>query len=125
LRRFNPAAAAVPEGLPADEPDPRRLDADGRQSLRAVRARTLDRLLAPLRMQLRRRGGPRPGNLLRQRLPLRGEWTEEGPGWLELDPVALCGGARDDRPCGGSTEWTSAPIGRSRARWKTAASIAL
>jgi hypothetical protein len=49
-------------------------------------------------MQLRRRGGPRPGNLLRQRLPLRGEWTEEGPGWLELDPVALCGGARDDRP---------------------------
>jgi hypothetical protein len=34
--------------------------------------------------------------LLRQSIPIRGEWTEEGPGWLELDTVALCGGTLDD-----------------------------
>jgi hypothetical protein len=34
---------------------------------------------------------------LRQSIPIRGEWTEEGPGWLEIDTVALCGGSLDDR----------------------------
>ena len=77
--------ALLPEWLPAYETDHRRLDADVRQSLLAISARTLDRLLAPLRVSLRRRGGTRPGSLLRQSIPIRGEWTEEGPGWLEVD----------------------------------------
>jgi hypothetical protein len=34
---------------------------------------------------------------LRQSIPIRGEWTEQGAGWLELDTVALCGGCLDDR----------------------------
>lgn len=89
--------ALLPEWLPAYETDHRRLDADVRAALLAISARTLDRLLAPLRVSLRRRGGTRPGNLLRQSIPIRGEWTEEGPGWLELDTVALCGGTLDDR----------------------------
>src|ERR1017187_3852812 len=89
-------AALLPEWLPAYEADHRRLDADVRESLLAVSPRTLDRLLAPLRVSLRRRGGMRPGSLLRQSIPIRGEWTEEGPGWLELDTVALCGGTLDD-----------------------------
>jgi hypothetical protein len=89
-------AALLPEWLPAYEADHRRLDADVRESLLAVSPRTLDRLLAPLRVSLRRRGGTRPGSLLRQSIPIRGEWTEEGPGWLELDTVALCGGTLDD-----------------------------
>jgi hypothetical protein len=89
--------ALLPEWLPAYEADHRRLDADVRESLLAVSARTLDRLLAPLRVSLRRRGGTKPGSLLRQSIPIRGEWTEEGPGWLELDTVALCGGTLDDR----------------------------
>jgi hypothetical protein len=33
---------------------------------------------------------------LRQSIPIRGLWTEEGPGWLEMDTVALCGGRLDD-----------------------------
>jgi hypothetical protein len=33
-------------------------------------ARTLDRLIAPLRVTLRRRGGTRPGSLLRQSIPI-------------------------------------------------------
>jgi len=88
--------ALLPEWLPAYETDHRRLDGDVRQALLAASARTLDRLVAPLRVALQRRGGTRPGNLLRQSIPIRGEWTEEGPGWLELDTVALCGGRLDD-----------------------------
>jgi hypothetical protein len=89
--------AWLPEWWPAYEADDRRVDADVRASLLAISARTLDRLLAPRRVSLRRRGGTRPGSLLRQSIPIRGEWIEEGPGWLELDPVALCGGTLDDR----------------------------
>lgn len=88
--------ALLPEWLPAYEADHRRINADLRQCLLAASARTLDRLLAPLRVGLARRGGTRPGSLLRQSIPIRGTWTEEGPGWLEMDTVALCGGALDD-----------------------------
>lgn len=90
-------AALLPEWLPAYEADHRRLDCDLRVCLLAASARTFDRLLAPLRVQLRRRGGTRPGSLLRQSIPIRGAWDEEGAGWLEIDTVALCGGALDDR----------------------------
>jgi hypothetical protein len=89
--------ALLPEWLPAYELDHRRIAADLRQCLLAASARTLDRLLAPLRVGLARRGGTRPGSLLRQSIPIRGTWTEEGPGWLEMDTVALCGGALDDK----------------------------
>lgn len=89
--------ALLPEWLPAYEVDQRRVEADLRQCLLWASARTLDRLLAPLRVSLRRRGGTRPGSLLRQSIPIRGEWSEQGPGWLEIDTVALCGGALDDR----------------------------
>ena len=90
-------AALLPEWLPAYEADHRRLDPDLRESLLAVSGRTLDRLLAPLRVTLQRRGGTRPGSLLRQSIPIRGPWDEEGAGWLEVDTVALCGGCLDDR----------------------------
>ena len=90
-------AALLPEWLPAYEEDQRRLDPDLRACLLAASARTFDRLLAPLRVCLRRRGGTRPGSLLRQSIPIRGTWDEEGAGWLEIDTVALCGGALDDR----------------------------
>jgi hypothetical protein len=89
--------ALLPEWLPAFEADHRRLDPDLRNSALRASARTLDRLISPLRAQARRRGGTRPGSLLRQSIPIRGAWTEEGPGWLEVDTVALCGGSLDDR----------------------------
>ena len=88
--------ALLPEWLPAYEADHRRLDPDLRACVLAASARTFDRLLAPLRVNVPRRGGTRPGNLLRASLPVRGQWTEEGAGWLEVDTVALCGGALDD-----------------------------
>ena len=89
--------ALLPEWLPAYELDHRRIDPDVRRCLLRASARTLDRLVAPLRVGLTRRGGTRPGSLLRQSIPIRGTWTEEGPGWLEMDTVALCGGRLDDR----------------------------
>ena len=89
--------ALLPEWLPAYELDQRRIDSDVRQCLLRASARTRDRLIAPLRVGLGRRGGTRPGSLLRQSIPIRGTWTEEGPGWLEMDTVALCGGSLDDR----------------------------
>jgi hypothetical protein len=89
--------ALLPEWLPAYETDHRRLDTDLRRTLLDASPRTWDRLLAPLRVAGRRRTGTRPGSLLRQSIPIRGQWTEEGAGWLELDTVALCGGCLDDR----------------------------
>jgi hypothetical protein len=89
--------ALLPEWLLAYEQDQRRIDPDVRQSLLQASARTLDRLVRPLRVGVARRGGTRPGSLLRQSIPIRGTWTEEGPGWLEMDTVAMCGGRLDDR----------------------------
>ena len=89
--------ACLPEWLPAYEMDQRRLNADVREALLAASRATLDRLLIPARVAHRRRATTRPGSLLRQSIPIRTEWTEDGPGFLELDTVALCGGALDDR----------------------------
>lgn len=92
--------ACLPAWLPADEQDHRRLDADVRQALLSASRATLDRLLPPARVTHRRRDPTRPGTLLRQPIPLRPEWTENRPGFLGRDTVALCGGSLDDRPGG-------------------------
>jgi hypothetical protein len=89
--------ALLPEWLPAYETDHRRIDGDVRQALLGASARTLERLIAPLRARSQRRGGTKPGSLLRQSIPIRGGWDEQGPGWLEVDTVALCGGSLDDQ----------------------------
>lgn len=87
-------AAMLPEWIPAYEADERRLPLEAREKLLAASARTLDRLLAPLRHPGLRRCLTRPGTLLRQQIPIRGSVWEEGKaGWLEVDTVALCGGS--------------------------------
>ena len=79
---------------------------------------------------LARRGGTRPGSLLRQSIPIRGSWTEEGPGWLEMDTVALCGGRLDDRhvwmldAVDIRTEWTELRALENRSQRCTLAQIA-
>src|ERR1700744_5645386 len=72
-------AALLPEWLEAFEADQRKLDSDVRQALLRVSARTLDRLLGPFRSK-GGAGGTRPGSLLRQSIPGRGTWEEQGPG---------------------------------------------
>jgi hypothetical protein len=68
-----------------------------RAALLSASRATLDRLLRPARVEHRRRGATRPGTLLRQQIPIRTEWVENAPGFLEVDTVALCGGCLDDR----------------------------
>jgi hypothetical protein len=89
--------AALPEWVPAYEQDHQRLNSDVRESLLSASAATLDRLLRPARAQHRRRGATRSGTLLRQEIPIRTGWSDEGAGYLEVDTVALCGGCLDDR----------------------------
>ena len=86
--------AMLPEWLPAYEAHERKASAEVREKLLAASGRTLDRLLAPLRLRGGGRSLTRPGTLLRQQIPIRGSVWEEGKaGWLEVDTVALCGGS--------------------------------
>lgn len=86
--------AMLPEWIPAYEAHERRLPAEARDKLLAASARTLDRLLEPMRARGAGRCLTRPGTLLRHQIPIRGSVWEEGKaGWLEVDTVALCGGS--------------------------------
>ena len=86
--------AMLPEWIPAYEQHERRLPTEAREKLLLASARTLDRLLAPLRGGKSGHSLTRPGTLLRHEIPVRGSVWEEGrPGWLEVDTVALCGGS--------------------------------
>jgi len=86
-------ACRLPEWLADYRADHRRLEAEVLQALLSASRTTLDRLLRPARIEHRRRATTRPGSLLRGEIPLRTEWPEATPGYLELDTVAL-GGAR-------------------------------
>jgi hypothetical protein len=86
--------AMLPEWIPAYEQYERRVPGEVREKLLGASARTLDRLLEPLRAQGAGRSLTRPGTLLRHQIPIRGSVWEEGKaGWLEVDTVALCGGS--------------------------------
>ena len=86
--------AMLPEWLPAYEAHERKAPAEVREKLLAASGRTLDRLLAPLRLRGSGRSLTRPGTLLRQQIPIRGNVWEEGKaGWLEVATVAVCGGS--------------------------------
>jgi len=86
--------AMLPEWIPAYEQHERRMPTEVREKLLSASGRTLARLLEPLRGQGRGRSLTRPGTLLRQQIPIRGSFWEEGKaGWLEVDTVALCGGS--------------------------------
>jgi hypothetical protein len=86
--------AMLPEWISACEQHERRMPGEVREKLLLASGRTLDRLLEPLRGQGAGRLLTRPGTLLRQQIPIRGSFWEEGKaGWLEVDTVALCGGS--------------------------------
>jgi len=65
------------------------------QKLMAVSPATIDRLLAEHRRKAgRRRGGTKPGSLLKKQIPIRtwADWTEDRPGFCEIDLVDHSGG---------------------------------
>ncbi len=66
-----------------------------RGKLEAISPAQIDRLLAPYRAQVpKRRHTPRPGTQIRQQVPIRKHHEQiGGPGYLEVDTVAHCGGS--------------------------------
>lgn len=86
-------ASMMPDWLAGYEAHEKSVSASVREQLLAASARTLDRLLQPLRAESRGKTLTRPGSMLRQQIPIRGSvWDDNKPGWLEVDTVALCGG---------------------------------
>lgn len=73
-----------------------------RSGLLAISASQIDRVLAPFRAKTPGRR-PYPGSEVRRQVPLRtGPWETSGPGWMEIDTVAHCGGCMR-----GSFAWSS------------------
>lgn len=94
--------AALPEWLPPYEQKHGPLALGLRQKLLAISAASVDRMLAPHRVQTARwrRRGPKPGTLIRSQIPLRpGPWETNQPGFLEVDTVAHCGGSMAGNFC--------------------------
>ena len=89
--------AMLPQRVAAYEADQKPLESEVRERLLEAKLATLERWLAPLRCQCPRRRPAPPGTLLRHEIPIRTQWNNEGPGYLEIDTVALCGGILDDR----------------------------
>jgi hypothetical protein len=87
---------ALPLWLPHYQRVHGRLAPGLRRDLLAMSAASLNRLLQPCRVRYgsKRRCGTKPGGLLKQQVAVRcGPWAVTGPGWLEADTVAHCGGS--------------------------------
>lgn len=60
--------------------------------LLAISPRTIDRVLRLHKASLRRKGGTKPGSLLKTQIPIQGAvWDISEPGFMEADTVAHCG----------------------------------
>jgi hypothetical protein len=72
-----------------------KLSKDEEALILTVSASTIDRILAPARKQIiiKGRATTKPGTLLKHQIPIRTftDWTEDEPGFLEVDLVAHCG----------------------------------
>ena len=90
-------AAMMAEWVPAFESYHHSVKSSVREQLLEASSATLDRMLIPCRAQYRKAPlGTKPGNMLRQSIPIRGgTWQEDEPGWTEADTVALCGGSME------------------------------
>lgn len=84
--------AALPQWLPFYEAENAIAPAI-RSQLLSASARTLDRLLKPLKQRYPKRfSGTKPGSLLKSQIAIKTEqWNEKRPGFVEADTVAHCG----------------------------------
>lgn len=77
-----------------------KLSKDDEAIILAVSASTIDRILAPARKQItiKGRSTTKPGTLLKHQIPIRtfADWTEDKPGFLEIDLVAHTDTARGE-----------------------------
>lgn len=85
--------AALPLWLPHYEAA-QALPEEIRLLLKSISASTIDRLLKPVRAEVKRKGlsGTKPGTLLKKHIPIQtGVWNVTQPGFMEADTVAHCG----------------------------------
>jgi hypothetical protein len=71
-----------------------RLSPETKELLLQISRSSIDRCLAPARFhQPHGRSTTKPGSLLKRQIPVRtfADWTEDKPGFLEIDCVAHCG----------------------------------
>ena len=125
--------AALELWLPYYEKREGGLESALRGKVLAASAATIDRLLAPCRVALGKRGrcGTRPGTLLRSQIPIRTEhWEVSGPGFIEADTVAHCGQSMAGEFCWSitatdvHTQWTETRAVANRGQAAVAARIA-
>jgi len=86
--------AILPIWLPGYDNQFGTLPTDVSQALLNISSATIDRILAPTRIQYTKRGRSttKPGTLLRKQIPIKtNQWNESRPGFLEADTVAHCG----------------------------------
>ena len=86
--------AILPIWLPGYDQLFGKLPPEVTNALLSISPATIDRLLAPTRIQYKKRGRSttKPGNLLRKQIPIQtNQWDESKPGFLEADTVAHCG----------------------------------
>jgi hypothetical protein len=72
------------------------LSVDCREKLLKISPASIDRVLGPLKAQVRRKrnAGTKPGTLLKNQIPIRTSNQDiDRPGYLEADTVAHCGGS--------------------------------
>jgi len=96
--------AALPIWLPYYERQEGTLPLPVREKLLMISARSLDRLMQPVRRKhgTRGRSGTRPGSLIRSQVPIKTEHADvHKPGVMEADTVAHCGLSLD-----GSFVWS-------------------
>ena len=70
------------------------LSEEVKQRLQRISPASIDRLIAPKRIQYNKRGKSttKPGALLKKRIPIKtNQWDETSPGFIEADTVAHCG----------------------------------
>ncbi len=96
--------AAIVVWLPYYEMEHGRISDDQRRRLLRISARSLDRLMKPVRRLHGTRGrcGTRPGSLLKNQIPIKTDHADVNkPGVMEADTVAHCGNSLD-----GSFVWS-------------------
>ena len=96
--------AAIAVWLPFYETEHGRISEDQRKRLLKISARSLDRLMKPVRRRYGSRGqcGTRPGGLLKNQIPIKTDHADVNkPGVMEADTVAHCGNSLD-----GSFVWS-------------------
>ena len=125
--------AALPLWLPFYQKRHGQMERKVKAKVLAASAATIDRLLSPCRISLGSRGrcGTRPGTLLRSQIPIRTEhWEVSGPGFIEADTVAHCGGSMAGEFCWSitatdvHTQWTETRAVPNRGETAVAERIA-